>query len=140
MPTLYQEMGYGLDMKQRVEAVAPDLIVNLSDDRWFGATSASELQVMNQVVRAVELRVPVLRVAYGGVSVLVDASGEIIRRTGLLVQAAESWPLPPRRISHLYPAATRVTLHLLFALTLLVTMGHHARARLRRRKTKTPAR
>jgi len=120
LPTLYQELGYGIDLERRTTVTRPDLIVNLADDRWFGATSASELQVMNQVVRAVELRVPVVRVAYGGVSVLVGASGHITNRTGLLVQAAERWELPLSTITKPFSASHRVMLGVLALLCLLL--------------------
>jgi len=105
LPTLYQELGYGLDLYRRVASAKPDLILNLSDDRWFGSSSASELQVMNQVVRAVELRTPVARVAYGGVSVFVDEMGQILYRTALLVEAAERWDY--QRDEEIIPFAAR---------------------------------
>lgn len=58
-----------------------DLLINLTDDVWFGPTNAPELHLMVQLPRAVELRRPLLRATATGVSALVDATGRIHGRT-----------------------------------------------------------
>lgn len=70
------------------EHTAPaDLLVNLTDDVWFGPTNAPELHLMVQIPRAVELRRPLLRATATGVSGLVDAGGRLHGRTPVYAQA-----------------------------------------------------
>ncbi|MCO4760766.1 MAG: apolipoprotein N-acyltransferase [Myxococcales bacterium] len=60
-----------------------DVLLNLTDDVWFGPTNAPELHLMVQAPRAVELRRPLIRATATGVSALVDAGGRIRGRTGV---------------------------------------------------------
>ena len=77
-----------------VLATRPDLIVNLTNDVWFGATSAPELHLMVQVMRTIETRRPLLRVTNTGISALVDRAGRIQRRTAIYESATGSWSVP----------------------------------------------
>ncbi|HMV66493.1 MAG TPA: nitrilase-related carbon-nitrogen hydrolase [Myxococcota bacterium] len=61
----------------------PDLIVNVTNDAWFGQTAASDLHGMLVAVRAMELGVPVFRSAYSGVSFVVEPHGRIYAETPL---------------------------------------------------------
>lgn len=60
-----------------------DVLLNLTDDVWFGPTNAPELHLMVQVARAVELRRPLVRSTATGISALVDAAGRVQMRTGV---------------------------------------------------------
>ena len=64
-----------------------DVLVNLTDDLWFGPTNAPELHVMVQYPRAVELRRPLLRATATGVSGHIDAAGRVRSRTGVWTEA-----------------------------------------------------
>jgi apolipoprotein N-acyltransferase len=65
-----------------------DVLLNLTDDVWFGPTNAPELHLMVQVARAVELRRPLVRATATGISALVDAAGRIKMRTGVWTEDA----------------------------------------------------
>ncbi|MDP2315405.1 MAG: apolipoprotein N-acyltransferase [Pseudomonadota bacterium] len=54
-----------------------DLFVNITNDGWFGDTSAPHQHAMLSAVHAVELGRPMLRVAYTGVSMVVEPHGAI---------------------------------------------------------------
>ncbi|MCB9665393.1 MAG: hypothetical protein H6732_14875 [Alphaproteobacteria bacterium] len=56
---------------------APDLLVNVTNDAWFGDTAASELHGMLVAIRATELGIPVFRSAYAGVSFVAEADGTL---------------------------------------------------------------
>jgi len=58
-----------------------ELMINLTDDIWFGPTNAPELHVMVQAPRTVELRRPLLRATATGISTHIDATGAIHFRT-----------------------------------------------------------
>lgn len=64
-----------------------DVLVNLTDDVWFGATNAPELHLMVQSARSVEMRRPLLRATATGVTAHVDAAGRILGRTPIMEQA-----------------------------------------------------
>jgi len=54
------------------------LLVNLSNDDWFGGHAAAEQHFRATLLRAVETRRPLLRATNSGVTALVDARGIVI--------------------------------------------------------------
>lgn len=60
-----------------------DLLVNLTNDGWFGSSDlAREQHLQIARWRCVELGVPLVRAANTGVSAVVDASGRVVERPG----------------------------------------------------------
>jgi apolipoprotein N-acyltransferase len=64
-----------------------NLLVNITNDAWFGRTSAPYQHLSMAVLRTVELRVPMARAANTGISALIDPSGRILQETGLFEEA-----------------------------------------------------
>lgn len=64
-----------------------DFLVNVSNDAWYGRTSAPHQHLAMAAVRAVENRVPLVRSTNTGVSAIVDAVGRIRERTPLFERA-----------------------------------------------------
>lgn len=64
-----------------------DLLVNLSNDGWFGRTGAIEQHFSSAVFRAIETGRPVLRATNTGVTAAVDAFGRVVARAPLLEPA-----------------------------------------------------
>lgn len=60
-----------------------NLFVNITNDAWFGRTSAPYQHLSMYSLRAVENRVPVVRAANTGVSALIDNKGRIVSMTGM---------------------------------------------------------
>jgi apolipoprotein N-acyltransferase len=58
----------------------PDVLINMSNDGWFGASSEHEMHLFVSVFRAIEHRVPLARSANTGISAIVDGDGRILRR------------------------------------------------------------
>ena len=54
------------------------LLVNQTNDAWFGPSSASRQHMANAVFRAVENRVPLVRCANTGVTCFIDRFGRIV--------------------------------------------------------------
>ncbi len=72
----------------RGEAVpGAQVLVNLTNDLWFGAERAPELHLMVQSARAVELRRPMLRATVTGISAWVGADGVIRGETPVFQSA-----------------------------------------------------
>lgn len=55
----------------------PGLLINLTNDGWFGTTSGPYQHLHQARVRAVEFGVPVIRVANNGISAVIDGRGRI---------------------------------------------------------------
>ncbi|MSQ48001.1 MAG: apolipoprotein N-acyltransferase [Deltaproteobacteria bacterium] len=74
-----------------------ELLVNITNDAWFGRTSAPYQHLVMEAMRAVENRVPLVRAANTGFSAVVDLDGRIRSRTNLyettLLVEDLSWPL-----------------------------------------------
>ncbi len=64
-----------------------NLLVTVTNDAWFGRTSAPYQHFSMAVFRAVENRAPVIRAANTGVSGFIDAKGRIKRKSDIFVEA-----------------------------------------------------
>jgi len=64
-----------------------NLIVTVTNDAWFGRTSAPYQHFTTAVFRAVENRVPIARAANTGISGFIDPFGRMIQRSGIFVDA-----------------------------------------------------
>ncbi len=60
-----------------------DLLVNITNDAWFGTSSAPYQHLSMTVFRAVETRLFLVRAANTGVSAIIDPTGSMISRTTL---------------------------------------------------------
>jgi apolipoprotein N-acyltransferase len=60
------------------EAARSDLIVNVTNDAWFGNTPGPYQHFRQAEVRAVELGLPLIRAANNGISAVVDAHGRVL--------------------------------------------------------------
>jgi apolipoprotein N-acyltransferase len=90
------------------EGIFPDLfrqfvnngarvMVNMTNDGWFGRTSGPEQHLTMYPLRAVEHRIAVVRAANTGVSAFIAPTGQIIRRLGLYQRGVISEQVPLRQ-------------------------------------------
>jgi apolipoprotein N-acyltransferase len=68
--------------------------VNITNDAWFGRTSAPYQHLSMALLRTVELRVPMVRCANTGISALIEPSGRILQETGLFEERSLTDSLP----------------------------------------------
>lgn len=74
-----------------------NLIVNISNDGWFGRSPASYQHLEMARMRAIELARPLVRATNTGVSALIDASGGVHWRSGLFEAVAKTLPVQASR-------------------------------------------
>jgi apolipoprotein N-acyltransferase len=106
--TLFEVAGHKAGVSICYELIFPDLIrqsvkhgahflVNITNDAWFGKSSASYQHMSMGVLRAVENRVPIVRAANTGVSGTIDANGTLRDETDLFVEVAQITQITPRQ-------------------------------------------
>jgi len=75
------------------------LLVNISNDGWFGTTAGARQHLAHAVLRAVELGRPLVRVTNSGITALITPYGEVRDVTPLFQTATRHWllrmPSPP---------------------------------------------
>jgi apolipoprotein N-acyltransferase len=69
------------------------LLVNVTNDAWFGKTAAAYQHMDMAVLRAVENHVCLARAANTGISAFIDGSGHILWRSGIYVSDAHAMTL-----------------------------------------------
>lgn len=78
----------------RTESADAQVLINLTNDLWFGAKPAGELHLMVHQARAVELRRPMIRSTVTGITAVMDAAGRIVQETPIGEQAIVRADLP----------------------------------------------
>jgi apolipoprotein N-acyltransferase len=68
---------------RRIAGLDPNILINVTNDAWFGKTSEPYLHLALAIFRSVENRVPLVRSTNTGVSCFVDPAGRIVSETGL---------------------------------------------------------
>ncbi|MDR3135729.1 MAG: apolipoprotein N-acyltransferase [Deltaproteobacteria bacterium] len=69
------------------------LLVVTTNDAWFGLTMAPSQHLAQSVHRAVETRLPLVRAANNGISVIIAPSGRVLRRSPQNEIQTYAWPL-----------------------------------------------
>ena len=65
------------------------MLVNITNDAWYGESSAPYQLLAMAAMRAVETKVPMMRVANTGISAVIEPTGEITARTPLFKRGTE---------------------------------------------------
>ncbi len=71
-----------------------NLLINLTNDAWYGRTSAPQQSMAMTVFRAVETRRSLVRAANTGISGFVDPLGHVLKSSSLFIDWAASAEVP----------------------------------------------
>lgn len=81
----------------------PTWMLNITNDAWFGTSSAPYQHLEMSRMRAVERGIPLVRVANTGISAVIDSVGRVVAKTKLNEETVLDSPLPlPEKASTLY--------------------------------------
>lgn len=125
--TLFEVAGARLGVLICYESVFPDLtrrevkeganvLVNITNDAWYGDSSAPYQLLAMAAMRSVESHVPMVRVANTGISAVISPTGRIIARTSLFTRSTEIEPVAWRPQRTLYDVVGDLFAELCFAL------------------------
>lgn len=78
------------------------VLVAITNDAWFGRSSAPYQHLAISTFRAIETRTPLIRAANTGVTAIVDQNGHIRTMTALFVEAYRTGEIQPGRGESLY--------------------------------------
>ena len=78
------------------------LLVNVSNDAWFGNTSGARQHLMHATMRAIENDRDLLRVTNSGISALVTADGRAVDPLPMFTSGAQVWQARARSVRTFY--------------------------------------
>ncbi len=82
------------ELAARMTANNAGLLVNITNDAWFGKSSAPYQHFSMAVFRAVENRRSIVRAANTGISGFIDPAGRVLEQSLLFQEAAMACPVP----------------------------------------------
>ncbi|MBI2353526.1 MAG: apolipoprotein N-acyltransferase [Deltaproteobacteria bacterium] len=78
------------------------MLVNITNDAWYGRSSAPYQHLSIAAFRAVETRTPLLRAANTGITAIIDQNGHIRNMTGLFVEGYQTGEVRPGSADSIY--------------------------------------
>jgi apolipoprotein N-acyltransferase len=110
-------------------AERPQLIINVTNDGWFGRSVGPWQHLAQARLRAIEQALPVIRAANTGISAVIDSHGRYVQRLPLMEEGVIDSPLPAAGAPTVYAAWGDSLLLLLLA---AISSGVAVLKRLRR--------
>jgi len=80
----------------------PGLLINVTNDGWFGNTTGPRQHFHQSRIRAVEEGLPLIRSANNGISALIDAEGRVLSRLDLNQRGVIDGVVPSARAPTIY--------------------------------------
>ncbi|WP_292201891.1 apolipoprotein N-acyltransferase, partial [Mesorhizobium sp.] len=114
-----------------IDAASSELIVNVTNDAWFGDTPGPYQHFRQAQIRAVENGVPLLRAANNGISAVVDSRGRIVDALAVDARGAIDAHVPVSGRALLTADQRRINGLLIMLLFALAALTLNVRQRLR---------
>lgn len=126
----YEAIFPGQVVQRTGASVRPKLILNVTDDGWFGITSGPYQHLSQARLRTIEEGLPMVRAANTGISAVVDPYGRVLMRGSLGTEAVldSRLPLPaPPTVFSRFPRMAPAILALVMLLgSFLLRRRHRA--------------
>ncbi len=107
------------DLTRREVNDGADVLVNITNDAWYGESSAPYQVLAMAALRSVETKVPMVRVANTGISALIEPSGRITDRTPLFKRGTTIVDVSWRPVRTFYTIVGDLFAEICFVLTLI---------------------
>lgn len=106
------------DLTRRAVKAGADILVNITNDAWYGESSAPYQLLAMAAMRSVETKVPMVRVANTGISAIIRPDGRITAPTPLFERGTEIEDVNYRPERTVYTRVGDLFAELCFALAL----------------------
>jgi apolipoprotein N-acyltransferase len=107
------------NLSRRVVKNGAEILVNITNDAWYGESSAPYQLLAMAAMRAVETKVPLVRVANTGISAVIEATGRITAPTPLFARGTQTEDVYWHREVTVYSAIGDVFAEICVLLTLI---------------------
>jgi len=123
----YESIFPGL--ARRAAKHGSDVLVNITNDAWYGKSSAPYQLLAMSAMRSVETKEPMVRVANSGISAAIGPDGAITARTPLFKRGTETQYVYWGHVATVYVRVGDVFAEICLALTILALVISLARRR-----------
>ncbi|MBE9639019.1 apolipoprotein N-acyltransferase [Salipiger pacificus] len=124
LPLICYEAVFPQDLRA---AARPDLLLQITNDAWFGNFSGPYQHLAQARIRAIEQGLPLLRAANTGVSAVIDGAGRVLKALPLNEAGFIDAQLPPPLRVTLYSRTGDLPLLALLALLMVLAFVPHRR-------------
>jgi apolipoprotein N-acyltransferase len=107
------------DFTRREVKLGANVLVNITNDAWYGESSAPFQVLAMAAMRSVETKVPMVRTANTGISALIEPSGRITNRTPLFKRGTEIVDVSFRPVQTVYTMVGDLFAEICFILTMI---------------------
>ena len=107
------------DFTRREVKLGANILVNITNDAWYGESSAPFQVLAMAAMRSVETKIPMVRVANTGISAIIEPSGRITNRTPLFNRVTEVENVSWRTVRTMYTLVGDLFAELCFVLTMV---------------------
>jgi apolipoprotein N-acyltransferase len=107
------------DFTRREVKLGANVLVNITNDAWYGQSSAPFQVLAMAAMRSVETKVPMVRTANTGISALIEPSGRITNRTPLFKRGTEIVDVSFRPVQTVYTMVGDLFAEICFILTMI---------------------
>jgi apolipoprotein N-acyltransferase len=107
------------DLSRRAVAHGADLLLNITNDAWYGNSSAPYQLLAMSAMRSVETHTAMVRVANTGISAVIEPDGRITARTELFTRGTEIRTVKWRRGGTIYTAIGDLFAEICFGLGII---------------------
>ncbi len=107
------------DFTRREVELGANILVNITNDAWYGESSAPFQVLAMAAMRSVETKVPMVRAANTGISAIIEPSGRITNRTPLFKRGTEIEDVSWRTVRTVYTTVGDLFAEICVLLTML---------------------